>query len=103
MYGIALQYILGFQQQGEQLVIKPCIPANWKGFTVNYRFRSSTYEITVENPDGIQCGSIELMVDGRAVDGSVDLVDDGRVHRVIASMRPASAPSAPEKQEKARR
>src|SRR6476620_6678191 len=44
MYRTALEAILGFQQRGERLFIKPCIPEKWKGFTIEYRFRSSTYE-----------------------------------------------------------
>ena len=101
MYGVALQYMLGFQQRGEKLFIKPCIPDKWKGFTIEYRFRSSTYEITVENPDGVQHGSVELTVDGASVEEAIDLLDDGKVHRVTAAIR--SAPSAvSEKQEKAR-
>jgi cyclic beta-1,2-glucan synthetase len=102
MYGVALQNILGFQQQGEQLFIKPCIPASWKSFTIEYRFRSSTYEITVENRDGVQSGEVELLVDGRMVERAIDLVDDGKVHRVTASLRAPSPSVAPEKQEKAR-
>ena len=101
MYRIALEAILGFHQRGEQLFIEPCIPANWKGFTVEYRFRSSTYEITVENPDGLQSGSVELAIDGRSVEKAIDLIDDGKRHRVTASLR--SSPSVvQERQEKAR-
>jgi cellobiose phosphorylase len=101
MYRTALEAILGFQQQGERLFIKPCIPESWKEFTIEYRFRSSTYEITVENPDGLQGGAVALTVDGKPVDEAIDLVDDGKHHRVTASLRSSPA-SAPEKQEKAR-
>ena len=101
MYRTALEAILGFQQRGEKLFIKPCIPDKWKGFTIEYRFRSSTYEITVENRDGVQCGAVDLTLDGRTVEEAIDLLDDGKVHRVTAAIR--SAPSAvAEKQEKAR-
>ena len=101
MYRIALEAILGFHQRGEQLFIEPCIPANWKEFTVEYRFRSSTYEITVENPDGLQCGSVELAIDGRSVEKAIDLIDDGKRHRVTASLRSSSS-VVQERQEKAR-
>jgi cyclic beta-1,2-glucan synthetase len=101
MYRTALEAILGFQQQGEKLFIKPCIPEKWKEFKIEYRFRSATYEITVENSDGAQCGNVELTVDGRSVQDAIDLVDDGKHHRVTASLR--SSPSvAPERPEKAR-
>ncbi|PYO10032.1 MAG: carbohydrate-binding protein [Gemmatimonadetes bacterium] len=101
MYRIALEAVLGFRQRGEQLFIEPCIPAKWKEFTVEYRFRSSTYEITVENPDGLQCGSVELAIDGRSVEKAIDLIDDGKRHRVTASLR-SSASVVQERQEKAR-
>ncbi|MEA2762580.1 MAG: cyclic beta,2-glucan synthetase, partial [Gemmatimonadaceae bacterium] len=107
MYRTALEAILGFQQRGELLYIEPCIPASWKEFTVEYRFRSSTYVIKVLNPDGLQRGLTELMVDGRRAEKAVSLVDDGKTHNVTASMRPSSVSSLPpssipSQQEKAR-
>jgi cyclic beta-1,2-glucan synthetase len=101
MYRTALEAILGFHQRGEQLFLKPCIPSRWKQFTIEYRFRTSTYEIVVENPDGLQTGALQLTVDGQTAGDLIDLVDDGKRHRVTASLR-ASASPAPEKQEKAR-
>jgi cyclic beta-1,2-glucan synthetase len=103
MYRTALEAILGFQQRGEELFLEPCIPARWKKFTIEYRFRSSTYEITVENPDGLQRGTAELTVDGRSVEKAINLIDDGKHHRVTVSLRPSLSPApVQEKQEKAR-
>jgi cyclic beta-1,2-glucan synthetase len=102
MYRTALEAILGFHQRGEELFIEPCIPASWKEFSIEYRFRSSTYEIHVKNPDGLQRGTAELTVDGKSVERAINLIDDGKHHRVTVSLR--STPSSiPEKQEKARR
>jgi cyclic beta-1,2-glucan synthetase len=107
MYRVALEAILGFQQRGERLFIEPCIPASWKGFTIEYRFRSATYAITIDNPDGVQFGSVDLTVDGQSVDDAIPLMDDGRTHDVRVLLRtsstssplppPSSAPSSPEK------
>jgi len=99
MYRVALESILGFQQRGEMLFIEPCIPASWKEFTIEYRFGASTYEITVENPDGLESGAVELTVDGNAVEKAIRLVDDGKRHRVTASLRssPSSVQSQPAK------
>jgi cyclic beta-1,2-glucan synthetase len=100
MHRAALEGILGFHQRGERLFIKPCIPASWKEFTIEYRYKSSTYVITVENQDGLQCGAAELSVDGRSVDAAIPLVDDGKRHEVTASLR--ASPSIQEKPAKAR-
>jgi cyclic beta-1,2-glucan synthetase len=109
MYRVALEAILGFQQRGERLFIEPCIPARWKSFTIEYKFRSATYAITIENPDGIQFGSVDLTVDGRSVDDAIPLMDDGKTHDVRVLLRTSStssplppASSTPSPPEKAR-
>ena len=109
MYRTALEAILGFQQRGELLFIEPCIPASWKEFTMEYRFRSSTYAIKVENPNGVERGITQLTVDGKAAENGIPLTDDGKTHNVTALLRPSSSgsssfppPSTPSQQEKAR-
>jgi cyclic beta-1,2-glucan synthetase len=102
MYRVALESILGFKQRGEMLFIEPCIPASWKEFTIDYRVGASTYEVTVENPDGLESGTVELTVDGNAGQKAIRLVDDGKHHRVTASLRSPASSSAQSQQEKAR-
>ena len=101
MYRVALESILGFQKHGEMLFIEPCIPSSWKEFAIEYRVGASTYEITVENPDGLENGAVELTVDGIAADKGIRIVDDGKHHRVTASLR-SSPSSAQERQVKVR-
>jgi cyclic beta-1,2-glucan synthetase len=91
MYRVALESILGFKQRGEMLFIEPCIPAGWKEFTIDYRVGASTYEITVENPDGLESGTVELTVDGNAGQKAIRLVDDGKHHRVTSFLRSAAS------------
>ena len=83
--------MLGFRQRGEELFIEPCIPAKWKKFTIDYRFRSSTYEITVENPEGLQSGSVTLTVDGKPTEKEINLTDDGKHHQVTATLPHSSS------------
>jgi len=101
MYRVALESILGFQKRGEMLFIEPCIPSSWKEFAIEYRVGASTYEITVENPDGLENGAVEVTVDGLAAEKGIRLVDDGKHHRVTASLR-SSPSSAQERQAKVR-
>jgi cyclic beta-1,2-glucan synthetase len=91
MYRVALESILGFKQRGEMLFIEPCIPTGWKEFTIDYRVGASTYEIIVDNPDGLESGTVELTVDGNAGQKAIRLVDDGKHHRVTASLRSAAS------------
>jgi cyclic beta-1,2-glucan synthetase len=101
MYRVALESILGFKQRGEMLFIEPCIPGSWKEFTIDYRVGAATYEITVENPDGLESGAVELTVDGSIGQKAIRLVDDGKHHRVTASLR-SSASSTQSQPAKAR-
>jgi len=85
MYRTGVESILGVRIEGTRLHLAPCIPAAWPGATVNVRYRSSTYAIAIENPQGVCAGIIRIECDGAALaEGatSVDLVDDGKVHRV---------------------
>ena len=47
MYRIWIEEVLGFQLRGDILTLKPVIPDDWPGFQMTYRYRSTTYEITL--------------------------------------------------------
>ena len=38
---------------GNRLRLTPCIPAHWPGFEIAFKYRSSRYEIRVENPGSV--------------------------------------------------
>ena len=65
------QAILGVKPTLDGLRIDPCIPAEWKGYTLQRRYRGALYEITVENPDGVQKGVREMRVNGERAEGCV--------------------------------
>ena len=65
------QHILGIQPDYDGLKIDPCVHAEWKQFNVTRQFRGATYNITIENPDGVKRGVKGMTVDGHAVDGDV--------------------------------
>jgi cellobiose phosphorylase len=65
------QYILGIQPDYEGLKIDPCIPTDWKGFEVTRKFRGTTYQIKVENPNGVSKGVKQITLDGKILDSNV--------------------------------
>ena len=65
------QYILGIKPAYDGLQIDPCICSQWKEYKVTRRFRGSTYEITVKNPDGICKGIREILLDGQSLGGNI--------------------------------
>ena len=85
MYRAGLEWILGFRLQGETLMLNPCIPKTWPGYSLEFRYKSSRYNIRVENPNGVCRGVVVAELDGVALRENkalVPLADDGATHRL---------------------
>jgi len=84
MYRAGLEWILGFRLRDTRLLIDPCIPRTWPGFTIAYRHQSARYDVVVENPRGVSRGVSLVELDGVAVTGpaSIPLADDDKTHRI---------------------
>jgi cellobiose phosphorylase len=81
------QWILGIRPDYDGLIIDPCIPSKWKGFTAVRKFRGATFNITVKNESGACKGVKSLTVDGKAVDcNTIPVFTDGKAHDVVAVM-----------------
>jgi len=87
LYRVALETMLGFHLEGNQLRMEPCIPGAWTSFTITYRYRSAIYHINVENSHGVERGVVEVSLDGEIRPGKgVELLDDGRTHEIRVVM-----------------
>jgi cyclic beta-1,2-glucan synthetase len=64
MYRAGIEWILGFRLRGETLFVDPCIPRDWPGFDITFRYHSARYEVAVENPAGVMRGVQLVEVDG---------------------------------------
>ena len=90
LYRLMLETLLGLTLEVDKLYFKPCLPADWKTFTVNYRYRETMYHITIVQPVS---GEIE---EGVTMDGIVQhdlviaLVDDHAPHAVEVRLRSVS-------------
>ena len=81
------QYILGIVPTLDGLQVDPCIPADWKGFTVRRTYRGAVYEITVDNAAGVEKGVRSVTVDGQSIGGKVlPLAPAGSVVRARVEM-----------------
>ena len=92
MYRAGLEWILGFQLRGPRLVVDPCIPRAWPGFTIAFRYHSARYEITVENPQSVTRGVSSVEVDGMRLGdrGGIPLADDQKTHRIRIVLGPST-------------
>jgi cyclic beta-1,2-glucan synthetase len=84
---VAVERILGLRRYGHALLLDPCIPSSWPGFSITYRFGRTKYDIVVENPLGVCTGVLAVKADGQSITGSqknlISLADDGTPHKIL--------------------
>ncbi|EWH11040.1 glycosyltransferase [Catenovulum agarivorans DS-2] len=79
-YYAAVQYILGVRPDYHGLIIAPCIPNEWAGFSVKRKFRQAEYHIRVHNHATDKRG---LYVDGQFVEGQqIEYTKYQQTHKV---------------------
>ncbi len=84
-YFAVTHYLLGLRPEFDELVVDPCIPETWDGFSVKRRFRGDIYNVTVENPSHVQKGVKEIYVDGQVAD-RIKVFGDSKEHEVRVVM-----------------
>ena len=65
------QHIVGVYPTHNGLQINPCVPKGFGDFTITRKYRNTTYNITVTNPDNVEKGVKEMLVNGVAVSGNI--------------------------------
>ncbi len=65
------QWILGIRPEYDGLRVEPCLPSHWDGFQATRRFRGAIYSIVVRSTTEVTQKRIEVVVDGRQIDGTV--------------------------------
>jgi len=68
------QWILGIRPEHDGLRVEPVVPASWTGFRATRQFRGTTYDIGVvraSRGDPLTAGSVEVVVDGRPIEGTL--------------------------------
>ena len=84
-YFSATQYMLGIKPSYDYLDVNPCVPKEWKTFEIKRRFRGAQYNITVNNPNGVQKGVEKITVDGKVVK-QIPVVPIGSICDVVILM-----------------
>jgi cellobiose phosphorylase len=86
MYRLVVESLLGLCLEGDRLRFAPCMPLEWNGFTLRYRYRETFYDIAVRPPaagDGEVPAGLGVQVDGVVQDGDFALLsDDRQEHRI---------------------
>lgn len=80
MYRLIVESLLGLRLDIDKLHFTPCLPADWLGFTMHYRYRSTVYHINIQQIPG-EVSDMVVRVDGIVQqDKAILLVDDRKDH-----------------------
>ncbi|MBI2455925.1 MAG: cyclic beta 1-2 glucan synthetase, partial [candidate division NC10 bacterium] len=89
MYRLIVESLLGLRLEVDTLRLAPCLPADWKAFTVHYRHRETVYHIAVLQTSAGN-GETSVTVDGlERHDRAIPLVDDRQEHSVRVEIHTA--------------
>jgi cellobiose phosphorylase len=95
MYRLVVEALLGIKLEGDSLRFAPCMPPEWSGFALRYRYRETDYQIAVRRTEMVGDERMDttcVTLDGVAQDiDFIRLADDRQEHKVdvhIRSMRP---------------
>lgn len=89
MYRLIIESLLGLQRSASSLRLQPVLPADWSGFSADYRFGATLYRIEVlQQTDAAP----SLRLDGVLIEGiQCPLVDDGHEHHIELRCQPSQA------------
>ena len=99
MYRTIIESLLGFHAEKDVLRIQPCVPAEWKTFTLKYQYWDTQYEFIITPDDAAT--ETEYVEGGNTWTSSFKMNNDGAKHsvRVRVNCKHATPPpalSAPE-------
>jgi cyclic beta-1,2-glucan synthetase len=89
MYRAGIESILGIFREGGFLVVDPCIPAAWPGFSATVKLDSTRYDIRVEMPSHRCRGVSFATLDGVSIlcaKGRIRVALDGATHQLQISI-----------------
>ncbi len=82
MYRSGLESMLGFKLKGNQLYIQPCIPKEWKEYSIDYRYHETLYKIEIRKVEA-QLNEEKIRIDGESIHTDfITLKNDGMTHKV---------------------
>ncbi len=83
MYKAGLEEILGFKKNGDKLILDPCIPKNWEGYSIVYKYKETKYTIIVKNPNGLNKLENKLFLDRELQETNLIELKDDRLDHIV--------------------
>ncbi|MDK9699003.1 MAG: cyclic beta 1-2 glucan synthetase [bacterium] len=82
LYQLIMESLLGLRLEVDKLRMNPCLPSDWKGYKIHYRYRETVYHIEVLQAPA-ENDEMHFNVDGiEQPDNTIPLIDDQKEHWV---------------------
>ena len=85
-YDAGIEYILGLKVEKGYLKIEPCIPKDWKEYTIRYKWQDSIYNIKVINLSKKNTGVEKVFLNGEEVENKIKLDGSGKIYTIEVQM-----------------
>ena len=87
MYEAGIKYLLGVRIENNTLRIEPCIPNDWKEYTIRYQYENTIYHIKVSNPNGKMTGVTKFKLNGEEIEEKqIGLNNNGGINYIEVEM-----------------
>ena len=87
MYEAGIKYILGLKIEKNKLKIEPCIPNDWKEYSMKYQYGNSIYHIHVQNQNGKETGVTRFLLDGQEIEEKeIQMNTNGGIYNIEVEM-----------------
>lgn len=92
MYQLITEFFLGIDKRGDRLYFDPCLPDEWKGFTMQYRYVNTMYDIEIVVTDTQRIGDITITHNGNLTNEPfLLLTNDNDEHKVTVQVQKKAA------------
>jgi cellobiose phosphorylase len=82
MYRLIVESLLGVRREGNKLSFTPCIPDDWDGFSIRYRYGKTSYHIFIMRAQTSESKKMVIIDGVEQSEEIILLVDDGKEHKV---------------------
>jgi cellobiose phosphorylase len=80
MYRLIVESLLGLRLEADKLYIEPCLPSDWVSYKIHYRYRETTYHITVSQLYEDHRKQIIILDGTECQDKFIHMIDDRQEH-----------------------
>ncbi len=84
-YRAGIENILGLKIANGIIKVEPCIPSEWKEYSIQYKYKNTIYNIKVKNLSGKNTGVEKIYINGKE-EREIKLLDDGKIYEIEVLM-----------------